>query len=196
MTSTKFLISLGLSLLFSCTMGAQAKQERQFRILKCQFPENALQYIEKTLKDERPIRFYKEIDSALSNFEAKFKKDRLHYSVAFSEQGVLEAVEINIKRVDIPEDSFVTIENYLRSKFVKHRILRMQQHYPVGQQGAEKTIQDAFQNLMLPTIKYELIVGGKKEQDAYKKYDIVFDADGQFESIRESLPPNYDHVLY
>ena len=195
MKTLKFFIILGFLILFSCPGAAQTKREQEFRILKSQFPEIALRYIEHNLADARQIRFYKEVDSAKVSFEAKFKKDRLKYSAEFSADGVLEDIEYEIKKVDIPEASFVRIEKYLQKTFVKHHILRMQQQYPVGEQGPEKTIKDAFQNLMLPTIKYELIVGGKKE-NGHKKYEIVFDAEGQFESYRVSLPPNYDHVLY
>jgi len=185
-----FYISIAINVL-----EAQVKREREFRILQSQFPENALQYIKDTLKNARRIRFYKEIDSNKISYEAKFKKDKLKYSIEFDQDGVLEDVEILIKKVDIPRNSFVKIENYLKDTFVKYRMLRMQRQYPVGEEGVEKTIENAFQNSMLPTIKYELIVGGKKNRK-YNKYELLFDANGNFEHIRISLPPNYDHVLY
>ncbi|MFH6603387.1 hypothetical protein ACEZ3G_07860 [Maribacter algicola] len=59
----------------------------------------------------------------------------------------------------------------------------------------ETTLKNAFQNLMLPSIKYELMVAGKNDKN-YEQFEILFDADGNFEKIRKSLPPNYDHILY
>lgn len=174
----------------------QAKYEREFRIKKSQFPENALLHIRESLKEAKRIKFYKEIDSAKTSFEAKFKKDKLWYSIEFDKKGVLEDIEILIKEIDIPSDAFKEISNYLKANFPKYRIKKIQQQYPhiIGE-PIESTLKNAFQNLLLPTINYELIVAGKKDK-SYSDYEILFNAYGKFKSIRKSLPPNYDHVLY
>ncbi len=175
---------------------AQNKYEREHRIRKVQFPEKALGYISEKLEDAKRIRFYKETDSAKISFEAKFKKDRLWYSVEFDQEGVLEDIEILIKPVDIPDESFARIEAYLSAAFSKYRIRKLQQQYPISKdEKIETTVKNAFQNLMLPSINYELIVDGKKSS-AFEQFEILFDSEGQFKSIRKSLPPNYDHVLY
>jgi hypothetical protein len=187
-----------LLLLLCSTHSASAqknKYEREYRIKKSQFPEKALKYIDEKLEDARRIRFYKETDSTKTSYEAKFKKDRLKYSVEFSEEGVLEDIEVLIRAVDIPDDSFSEMNGYLKRNFRKYRIRKIQQQYPMGENDAETTVKHAFQNLMLPYIKYELIVAGKKEK-GYARYEVLFDAEGRFENIRKSLPPNYDHVLY
>jgi hypothetical protein len=186
-----------LALLFcGCFASAQNKYEREHRIRKSQFPEKALNYISEKLEDAKRIRFYKEIDSAKTSYEAKFKKDRLWYSVEFDKDGCLEDVEVLIKPVDIPNDSFSVIESYLENYFSKYRIRRLQQQYPISDsEPADTTIKNAFQNLMLPSVNYELIVSGKKEK-VHEQFEILFDANGNFKSIRKSLPPNYDHVLY
>lgn len=176
-------------------IGAQNKYEREFRIRKSQFPENALSYISEKLEDARRIRFYKETDSSKVSFEAKFKKDRLRYSIEFDEKGVLEDIEIEIKPVDIPDSSFSKITSDLSNRFSKYRIRKIQQQYPNLNGDTETTVKNAFQNLMLPSIKYELIVAGKKSK-SYEQFEILYDAEGRFEKLRKSLPPNYDHVLY
>ncbi len=188
-----FVLTIALLTFFAGT--AQNKYEREHRIRKNQFPENALAHVAEQMVDAKKIRFYRETDSAKVSYEVKFKKDRLRYSVEFDKDGTLEDIEILIKVVDIPDESFSNITNYLQSTFSKYRFRRMQQQYPVGTENPEKTIKNAFQNLMLPTIKYEFIVSGKKDKE-YMQYEIVFDADGNFENMRKSLPPNYDHVLY
>ncbi|MBC6997639.1 hypothetical protein BIZ36_03975 [Cytophaga sp. FL35] len=183
-------------MLLSVQLGtAQNKYEREYRIKKSQFPEKALELISTKLEDARRVRFYKETDSIKVSYEAKFKKDHLHYSVEFDEDGVLEDVEILIKSIDIPDDSYSLMTKYLEKKFIRYRIRRMQQQYPVGADPIETTLRNAFQNLMLPTIKYELIVSGKGDS-GYQQFEILFNANGDFEKIRKSLPPNYDHVLY
>lgn len=182
-------------LLFVYTTSAQNKYEREYRIKKSQFPENALSDISGNLEDARRLRFYKETDSSKISYEAKFKKDRLKYSVEFDEKGTLEDVEIEIKPIDIPDESFSQINAFLEKKFTKHHIRKIQQQYPLENDDIETTLNNAFQNLMLPSIKYELIVSGKSDK-SYEQFEITFDASGDFETIRKSLPPNYDHVLY
>jgi len=175
---------------------AQYKYEREYRIRKVQFPEKALSYIEDKLIDAKRIRFYKETDSTKISYEAKFKKDRLWYSIEFDKEGELEDIEILIKPVDIPDDSFKAISQYLSKNFKKFRIRKLQQQYPISENiPVETTIKNAFQNLILPTINYEIIVSGKKEKN-FEQFEILFDAEGNFKHMRKSLPPNYDHVLY
>lgn len=193
MKLTRLLVWLFLA---SVTMASsQKKYEREYRIRKSQFPEKGLAYIDEKLEDARHVRFYKETDSTKISYETKFKKDRLKYSVEFSKEGTLEDIEIQIKSVDIPDDAFAEMNKYLEENFIKYSIQKIQQQYPVGENDAKTTVKNAFQNLMLPYVKYELIVSGKKDR-GYAQYEVLFDAKGDFEKIRKSLPPNYDHVLY
>jgi len=190
------IILLFIFLGFGYFSNAQNKYEREHRIRKVQFPQNALGYIKEKLQDAKRIRFYKEIDSNKISYEAKFKKDRLWYSVEFDKDGTLEDIEILIKPVDIPEEAYEAMNTYLANSFKKYRIRKIQQQYPFSEEESpENTIKNAFQNLMLPSINYELIISGKKEK-GFNQFEVLFDAEGNFKSIRQSLPPNYDHVLY
>jgi len=185
-----------LLLFFGLFSSAQNKYEREYRIRKIQFPKKALGYIEEKLTNARRIRFYKETDSLKISYEAKFKKDRLWYSIEFNQEGDLEDIEILIGAVDIPDEAFNSLKTYLSQYFKKYRIRKIQQQYPFTEgESPEVTIKNAFQNLMLPSINYELIVTGKKEKN-FEQFEVLFDAEGNFKSIRKSLPPNYDHVLY
>ena len=194
---SKFSIPIALFLFFfGFNTYGQYKYEREYRIKKNQFPESAHALIKDHLEEARRIRYYRETDSSKVSYEAKFKVDRLHYSVEFSQQGELEDVEILINEVDIPNDSFENIQAYLAENFTKYRIRRIQQQYPVSAfDSVEETIAKAFQNLILPTIRYELMVSAKKES-GFEDFEILFDADGNFLKMRKSLPVNYDHILY
>lgn len=191
------LFRLSLIIIICCcsfTM-SQDKYEREFRIRKSQFPTAALDVMESELQEVKRLKFYKETDSAKTSFEAKFKKDRLWYSVEFDEKGHLEDIEVLIKEVDIPSDALAKMITYFESQFSKYRIKRIQQQYPANREQLKETFRNAFQNLLLPSLNYELIVAGKVDKN-YFDYEILFDAEGNFKKIRKSLPPNYDHVLY
>ncbi|WP_276168236.1 hypothetical protein [Zobellia alginiliquefaciens] len=177
------------------TAFAQIKDEREHRIKKSQFPENARLFLHQKLVNARRIRFYKEIDGSKVSYEAKFKKDRLRYSIEFNTDGKLEDIEIEIEPLDIPNDSYSKITKYLEQNFKKYRIKKIQQQYNVDDDNVDETLKNAFQNLMLPSIKYELIINGKNDK-GYEQFEILFNAEGQFELIKKALPANYDHVLY
>ena len=195
MKKYRCLLLIVLGLITVNTFG-QYKYEREHRIKKNQFPAEAHALIEEQLAEARRIRYYRETDSTKVSYEAKFKVDRLHYSVEFDQQGKLEDVEILIKEVDIPNASFKNITDYLDDNFEKYRIRRIQQQYPVSEnESVELTIKNAFQNLLLPTIRYELIIAGRKDK-GFEDFEILFDADGNFLKMRKSLPVNYDHILY
>ena len=190
------LLTLPFLLLVVWVSQGQYKYEREYRIKKSQFPAEAHAFIADQLQNARKIRYYRETDSTKVSYEAKFKLDKLHYSVEFDEQGQLEDIEILIREVDIPNDTFAAITDYLQNNFTKYRIRRIQQQYPVNDsETVEETLRNAFQNLLLPTIRYEIMVAGKKDS-GFEDYEILFDYKGEFIKLRKSLPLNHDHILY
>lgn len=192
----RFKIILILLFLGSGILSAQETSEREYRIKKSQFPQEALNYISNKLEDARRIRFYKENDSSQINFKAKFKKDRLWYTTEFNKEGVLKGIAISIQPVDIPNDAYTKIEAYLTSNFSKYRIRRLHQKYPItAAEPAETTIKKAFQNLMIPEMVYDLFVKAKKDGEQ-SDFEITFDSEGTLILIKKALPANYDKVLY
>ncbi len=173
----------------------QNKNEREFRISESELPENALSLIEEQLENAKRIRFYQETDGEKKSYEIKFKKVKLHYSVEFDLNGQLEDVEFIITPNDIPEDSWEKINGYLKENFEKFKVKKIQQQYPAQNRNARQTIKDAFQNLILPYINYEIVFVGKKEK-GFLHYEALFNSRGEIITLRRFLPANYDHVLY
>lgn len=196
MNKFRFLL-LTIMALFQYSLGfSQVKVEREHRIKKNQFPEAAHDFIKDKLNDAKKIRFYKETDTTKITYEAKFKKDKLHYSLEFDESGKLEDIEILIKEVDVPEDSWSNITKSLEEKFDKYKIRKIQQQYHItSDEEAETTLKNAFQNLLIPSLNYEIMVRGNI-RDNHADFEILFNGEGDFIKMRESLPANYDHVLY
>ena len=180
-----------------CIHGAaQATYEREHRIKKNQFPEKAHDLLANEITKVKRLRFYRETDSTKTGFKAKFKKDRLRYSMGFNSDGILEDVEILINEIDVPNDTFTSVESYLNQSYTKYQIRKILQQYPVKKtEEIKKTLQEAFQNLLLPSVNYKLIVMCKTD-DGSVDFEFLFDSDGNFKKKRALLPPNYDHVLY
>lgn len=181
-----------------CSLGsfAQNKYEREYRIRKDQFPPRAKALLDDNVTGVKRLKFYRETDSTKSSYEAKFKKDKLWYSMEFDVFGALEDIEITIQPVDIPSDALSQITEYFDTSFTSHRVKKIQQQYLASpKDNIKTTFRNAFQNLLLPSINYEIIVSGKEDK-SYVEYEVLFDADGRFLNKRKRLPPNYDHVLY
>ena len=191
----KTILYLGLAACCT-TLSAQYKSEQEQRIKKAEFPETALASMQAYMGNARKVRFYKETDGAKHSFEAKFKKDRLWYSVEFDEKGQLEDIEVLIRPVDIPEASFTEIRGYLGKTFGPYRIRKIQQQYGIKAFGNEEsTFKNAFQNLISPLIRYEIVITGKTK-GAYKNHEVIFNALGGHEGTRQLVRPEYQHILY
>lgn len=193
----KFKIGIPLILLLlPLILPAQVKQEQEYRIDRKDFPRNALELLEPHLEGARRIRFYLERDGERKSYEAKFKKGKLRYSVEFLDDGELEDVEFIIGSRDIPNDSWAAIEAHLQTHYPRYRIKKIQQQHPWEEGNDPKgTLHQAFQNLILPGIRYELVFSAKMD-GSFKIFEALYDATGTLIEIRRSLPLNYDHVLY
>jgi len=183
-------------LFLTFTLGfAQTKQEREFRIDKEDFPTQSLKVLLPYIKEVKKVRHYKETDGQKISYEAKFKKDKLRYSVEFDSLGNLEDVEFIIKKNDIPSGSFINLQNYLKNKHKKVKVKKIQQQYLAVGTEPKKVLKEAFQNLLLPSIRYEIVISSKEEK-GYQYYEVTFDHQGNHLSSRKFSDSNYDHVLY
>lgn len=179
----------------SILVWSQSKQEREFKIDVEAFPNAAKELLEPFVYDVKRVKYYKEFDGKKLSYEAKFKKDKLRYSVEFDKDGKLEDVEFIIKKVDIPKSSLGLIAEYLEKNHLKYRIKKIQQQHLNSLSNPKKVLKEAFQNLILPTINYELIVSSKSE-NGFLEYEITFDSLGKHLLTRNLVKPKYDHILY
>ncbi|MEL6305173.1 MAG: hypothetical protein AAFQ20_10320 [Bacteroidota bacterium] len=194
MPKSSYLICV-LCLLWGILGTAQQKKERESRITRDEIPQNALELLNPYLEDAKRLRYYQESDGNKRSFEVKFKKGKLRYSVEFSPEGKLEDVEFLIKSADIPDETWANIQSTFQEKFSKTYVKKIQQQYPCEGKDEPEVLREAFQNLILPYIRYELVVAGKT-QNHHRLYEILFDANGALLLLREFAPTNYDHVLY
>lgn len=175
---------------------SQAGYEREYRIVRSQFPQKAHQYLADNLSGIRKTRFYKEVDSTGDNFTARFKRDRLDYDIEFDPDGDVRHIAFRVQQVDLPGESWDSITSYLTAYFTKFRIRTIRQRYTISPaETPEVTLRHALQNLILPTVDYEITLIGKKGKHR-EGFDLLFDASGKLRWKRKQLPADNDHVLY
>ncbi len=169
---------------FLCLVQVGFSQKKESRIKKEDFPETGYSLISEYLTTAKRIRLCKITEGDTKSFRVKLKKGQLHYMVNFDGNGDLVDVAFGIKEYDIPEDSWTAINDYLNSHYPKLRIKNIQQQHPLTEQDPEKTLHEAFQNLMLPHINYEIVFSSKKEQK-FQSYEALFDANGNLVIVRK-----------
>ncbi|WP_298793395.1 hypothetical protein [uncultured Allomuricauda sp.] len=194
MIKFKFFLAV-IFVLVGFISSAQNKYERESRISKSEFPIRALETLTPYIEDAKKIKFYHEVDSVKQSFETKFKKGRLRYSVEFNTKGELEDVEFLIGENDIPNESWSKIEDYLNTNFQKVRVKKIQQQYPVGNSDYSVILKEAFQNLILDYINFELVFSAKNSK-GFQTYEALFNSTGTLVKLRQSFSPKYDHLLY
>lgn len=169
--------------------------EREHRIRKSQFPSVNIGLIFDGSMTNK-IRYYKEVDSLETTYILKFKMARLNYLLSFDDAGKLKISGFRVKEIDIPEETFQKIRAYLNDSYEKSRIKRIFQQYPAtNPENDESALKNTFQNLLLPSNVYKLIVIGKNDKKK-NEYDLWFSADGNLIRKRQALPINHDRILY
>lgn len=110
----------------------------------------------------------------------------------FNKKGVLLNMGFLVKEIDIPSDSYSAISTYLNNTFKRVKIKRMYQRYAATDEDA---IRNTFQNLILPSITYEIQFRAKKEQHM-KDFLATFNAEGKVLDVKRALPANFARILY
>ena len=175
---------------------SQSKNEREERITKTEFPEIAQPYFNSFLDKVKYLKFYRETDGSKQSFEAKFKINKLYYSVEFDTLGKLEDIEIVIKNKHIPEDIFSKISDYFDGNFRKTRVIKIQKQYVNNTLSSDKNfIQHIVTHPDDTHTHFEIIAETKKEK-LHELKEFTFNKNGKFISSREVTSSSYEHALY
>jgi len=192
----KFSSLLFISLLCCFSSVAQTKNEKETRITKDEFPKEALAILNTLPKEIKRIKYLKETDNDKESYEAKFKLNRKRYSVEFSENGILEDIEITIKKRELNKPFLEKLEHFFKTTYTKHSILKIQKQFVASSKLSSSDLLDlAVKNPMSPNTNYELIVEVKTESRREIK-ELTFNKDGELISQRIVVPSSYEHVLY
>ncbi|MDO6595523.1 hypothetical protein Q4512_01280 [Oceanihabitans sp. 2_MG-2023] len=196
MTKINITYTLILAILFHCSLFSQAKNEVEIRVTAAQFPDIALTYLKGLPENTKPIKLFKETNNEKSSFEAKFKLRKKHYSIEFNKEGILEDIEIYIKKRHINKQTFHKIDSYLTKNYSKYRFIKIQKQYRnTTNTNTFSVLNEAIKNTDVSNIFYETIteitIEGKREI-----LEITFTKDGVFSTSQPVNLESYEHVLY
>lgn len=172
---------------------SQTKYEKEIRLKNQEMPIVAKEMIE-SINFSKKIKWYKEIGINRTSFEAKTKHFKKKYSIEFSQEGIFEDVEIEIKTKNIPNDLLEKFTTYFKDKYKKHKINKVQIQYTASPSTIIAFIKDKTMSDEIQT-NYELVVSAKVDQ-IFKKYEYLFSEDGVFLKVAEIIDSNTDYIDY
>ncbi|MGB5941822.1 MAG: hypothetical protein WBG71_02990 [Leeuwenhoekiella sp.] len=170
------------------TFAQKTKQERERGIDQNEMPPAALQFLEEMPFTPKRQKFYLEQDGDSRSYESKFKHNKTKYSVEFNPEGQLEDIEVIVEDDFLGDAVFGKIETYLENNFARHKTEKIQAQYLPPDQTA------AF-DLKIPN-NYEMIVATKNDKNKLQKFEMTFNAQGNFISSRKIERRSYDFLLF
>ncbi|MCB0398812.1 MAG: hypothetical protein KDD26_04165 [Winogradskyella sp.] len=175
---------------------SQTKNEKEERISESEFPEAAIEVIKSLPDDCKRLKFYKETDGKKQSFELKFKYRRTSYSLEFSDDGIIEDLEITTKFKDLNKTINTKLKDYFTSTFTKHKIIKVQEQYVYRSElNAVNFINNILNNSSSEAPNFEIIAEIKSDKNRDIR-EFTFNSLGEFVNFRTLNPTSYEHVLY
>lgn len=182
-------------LLFFCihSIYAQEKIERESRISSDKVPAESVEYIS-SLQVKGKVKWYLEENLKGTYYEAKFKKDKIHYSIKFEASGKLYDVEEIFKYSKANFQAKQQIEKTLDEKYKNWKIKKAQLNW-IG--GPEILKQYVIDRKSPEGIKpnFELVVRGKKPGDV-GYYEYLFTIEGKLIAEIRIAQDNLNNLIF
>jgi hypothetical protein len=188
-----FFLFLSFNFFLFSSAYAQQKYERESRIESNQVPKEALEFVQ-SLSFISKIKWYKETGLNTTTIEAKTKYKGKKYSIEFDKNGLLEDIEIIIKKKTIPSNSCQQMSSKLEQDLGKYRVEKIQIQYSGNIESVRKKILSGSDSENLIT-QYELIVSAKKNRK-YQKFEYLFSNTGEFLKRSDIVLINTDNLEY
>ena len=186
-------IVLFILILVSFQIAAQKKEHEQ-RVDKDSVPEKALKFVEQIKIDMKHPRWYKENTSGKRSYEIKFVYDHQLHSVEFNEVGLIEDIEVMIKKRKLKPEVLRTINNSLDEIYDKYKIVKIQKQF--SSEKEDDLIKILNQGISEDVVvKYEIEFEAK-QNGSWKMYEGTFTKDGRLESKREIVIRSTENLNY
>lgn len=186
-------IILFLAVHYSNNLCAQKKFEKESRIKQKDVPFKALQFIN-SLELNKKVKWYQEEGFKTKSIEAKFKLNKIKYSLEFDTLGIIEDLEIEANWKGLDARLLDSIFLIIKKDCLKHKIVKLQIQYSGDESAIFTKIKTLVNNVNL-TIKYELIITCKIKKNV-DLYEYLFSETGKLLSISKIVFRNSSHLEY
>jgi len=172
-----------------CT--AQVKHEKETRIKSTELPSNVTILLPQITLHAKRIKYYREFDGSKHSFELKLKRNGIHYSIEFNQEGILEDIELLVSISELP----LAVVKAVESQFQRYKLTRIQKQF-THTKGSDpkKTLQNVFDGKMSVSA-YEIVVAGKTNL-GYKQVEFLFDTNGKILNKRPIIIRGYDNIMF
>lgn len=156
---------------------SQIKYEKEERINRDEAPASATCFVDSMNITSR-IKWFKEIGYDKISFEAKTKFKGKRLSIEFSEDGIFEDIEVEIRKEDIPQLVSNKISKYLLSLNTKYKIDKIQIQYSGDSNLILNYVRTEVASNKL-IINYEIVIATKVD-GVFVRFEYLFDKNGNF----------------
>jgi len=188
----KFLIFL-IVFFVSYNLFAQDKFEKESRIKPKDVPSKALSFID-SLKMDTKVKWYLEEGLNKKSIEAKYKQNKVSYSIEFDSLGKIEDIEIEVNWGDLESSLRESISSQLQQNCSSHRIEKVQRQF-TGSENDLFTLLNTriiFEHL---NINYEIIVRCKQLNEV-DLFEYLFNNNGKLISTSKIVLKNSSQLEY
>jgi len=191
----KVIIFVFLCLIFQPVLSQEEKQEKESSIKINQFPGKIPARFQNLDIDLKREKFYKQRDGDEISYEMKFRHQRYDYSVEVDTLGHLIDIEIKVKKKKMPKELIDKIEKHFDQDFDRFKIEKIQAQFRKNDQPTQKLIQKVIQNPLASPDYYEIIVA-VKESGNFKRFEFLFDTQGQVEKKRKVIRNEFNYLIF
>lgn len=189
----RVLAIMALALLISNGLSAQLKFERESRLQENEVPPLAYQFIQ-AVEIQSKVKWYYEENLEGNSVEAKYRLDKVRYSVEFDTLGNIQDVEIEVAPSQLDPRLLSSMENELGKHFSKHQWRKIQRQYQGDSIQLQSIAGGDIEDTSI-TPRYEAEIKGRKET-GIALYEITFDQEGQLLQQRQIILKNANHLEY
>jgi hypothetical protein len=190
----KFKLLIFLIVFFvSYNLFAQDKFEKESRIKPKDVPSKALSFID-SLKMDTKVKWYLEEGLNKKSIEAKYKQNKVSYSIEFDSIGKIEDIEIEVNWGDLESSLSESISSQLQQNCSSHRIEKVQRQF-TGSENDLFTFLNTRIILEHLNINYEIIVRCKQLNEV-DLFEYLFNKNGKLISTSKLVLKNSSQLEY
>ncbi len=172
---------------------SQDKFEKERRIKRKDVPSEALKFLD-SLHIKSRVKWFQEEGLIDKSIEAKFKRNKIRYSVEFDSTGRIEDIEMELPWRHVELSVRNRISSQLEQNCTKHKIVKVQRQFS-GKASDLLTWMQTSTSTKLLTINYEIIVKCSQQKHV-DLYEYLFNAHGETLSVSKIVFKNSSHLEY